>query len=75
MKDQEEMNEAIKLYKEGKYSDSLEQYNKYLEKNPDSKEAHYNKGVTLRKMNNNQEALESFNKSLDLDENFIPALR
>ena len=74
MTDQELMDEAIKLHKEGKFQEALEKYNTYLQSVPDSKEAHYNKGVTLRKLNNNQEALDSFNKTLELDNNFVPAL-
>ena len=48
MSDQDIMNEAIKLHKEGKYEEALEKYDNFLESEPDSKEAHYNKGVTLK---------------------------
>ena len=51
MSNPELMDEAIELHKEGKYEEALEKYNNYLESAPDSKEALYNKGVTLRKLN------------------------
>ena len=74
MESQELMDTATKLHIEGKYEEAIEKYNLFLESNPDSKEAHYNKGVSLDKLNKNSEALESFNKSLELDNNFIQGL-
>ena len=74
MTNKEIMDEAIKLHQAGQYQEALEKYDQYLQSVPDSKEALYNKGVVLRKLNRHDEALDSFNKSLELDNNFVPGL-
>ena len=68
------INEAIKSFNEGNYDSSLQNYSKFLELHPDSKEALYNQGIVLQKLSRHQESIDSFNKSLDLDNNFIPSL-
>ena len=68
------INNAINSYNESNYESSLENYNKIIELNPDSKEAYYNKGIVLQKMNNYKESLEAFSKSLEFDSDFIPSL-
>ena len=42
------LNNAINSYNQGDYESSLENYNKIIEFNPDSKEAYYNKGIVLQ---------------------------
>ena len=72
--DEELLNEAIESFNSKNYEAALEIYNKFIESFPDYKEAYYNKGVALQKLNKHKESLESFSKSLDLDIDFIPSL-
>ena len=71
--DEELLNEAIESFNSKNYEAALENYNKFIESFPDYKEAYYNKGVVLQKLNKYPESLEAFSESLKLDIDFIPS--
>ena len=72
--EEELINNAIESNNSQNYYSALENYNKFIELNPDYKEVHYNKGVTLQKIYKYEESLEAFSKSIELDNNFIHSL-
>jgi tetratricopeptide (TPR) repeat protein len=57
----------------GKYGEALECIDKALKLNPESVGILYTKGNILKHLNRVQEALDYFNKSLELDPDFEPA--
>ena len=54
------LNEAIKSFNEGNYDTSVKNYSKFLELHPESKEAFYNKGITLQKLSRYKDSLDCF---------------
>ena len=62
--EEELLNNAIESYNSKNYESALENYNKFIELNPDYKEVYYNKGVTLQKLSKYEESLEAFSQSL-----------
>ena len=58
MKDIDLVNQGKELFDQGRYEDSINSYNEALKINELSKEAKYNKGISLLTLNKPNEALE-----------------
>ena len=58
---------------DGKYDEALKIFNEVLSNDPDYKEAHLGKALTLLQMENYEGATESFNNAIELDGNFAAA--
>jgi tetratricopeptide (TPR) repeat protein len=56
-----------KLLEEGKFEDALGFFEQALLNNPNDPDLLNNKGVTLRSLGRYDEAIECFNKSLEID--------
>ena len=67
--EEELINNAIESNNSQNYYSALENYNKFIELNPDYKEVHYNKGVTFQKLSKYEESLEAFSKPFELYKN------
>src|ERR1700752_2180528 len=59
-----EIREGNKFYKEGKYDEALEAYNKAVKKNPDDLTAMYNRSNALAKKGDKNAAMEGYEKLL-----------
>jgi tetratricopeptide (TPR) repeat protein len=62
------------LYTEGKPEKAAEILDKMLEETPQSKRAQHLRGLVALQMNDNNLALQHFNKAVDIDNNYIDAL-
>tara|TARA_B100001750_G_scaffold64695_1_gene51384 strand:- start:318 stop:545 length:228 start_codon:yes stop_codon:yes gene_type:complete len=67
----EDINELVKTGKkqleDGKYSDALDSFQKALSLNQNNPDLWNLKGITLRSLGRYNEAIECFNKSLEID--------
>ena len=72
MQDVDLVNEGKLLFENGHIKESIESYESALKINPKSKEAYYNKGISLLVLE--KSALECFGKAVQLDPNYASAL-
>ena len=74
MQDVDLVNEGKLLFENGHIKESIESYESALKINPKSKEAYYNKGISLLVLEKPRSALECFEKAVQLDPNYASAL-
>ncbi|MEW6601666.1 MAG: tetratricopeptide repeat protein [Nitrospirota bacterium] len=68
-----DISEGNKLYRQEKYGEAAESYNKALKQSPDSDIAHFNLGDALYKKGQYKEAVDAFTKALSTDNKAIEA--
>ncbi len=66
--------EALSLFNEGHFDESLAKWALVIEKHSGDAEAYNNKGVVLKKMGKQAEAREAYDKALELNPNYPEAL-
>lgn len=66
-------NKGFDLFKQNKYADSLEEFDKALELNSSYKEAYYNKALALFLLRRHSDSITSINKALELNEKYSKA--
>jgi tetratricopeptide (TPR) repeat protein len=74
----ESYNKNLDLYstiKPWQLQRALETFDRYLDKNPEEAAIWFNKGIILKNLDKNQEALICYSTALELDPNFEPALK
>ena len=64
---------AFEMYKQGRYQSALVYCDKAIKENPNDKWAWYLKGKVYYQLNKSAEAIECFNKSIQIDPNFADA--
>ena len=74
MQDIDLVNEGKKFYENGNHKDAIESYDNALKINPKSKEAYFNKGVSLSCLDKTKSALECFEKAVKIDPEYTSAL-
>lgn len=67
-------NRAAHFYKEGLLSAAVRDYEYCAQRSPDNPACPNSKGLTLRSLNKFPQALENFNRSLEIDSLYYPAL-
>jgi len=65
--------EGFTLYKQGKYLDALEKFDKASQIDPNFADAWYNKAVTLSTLGRYEEAIQSYDKVISIDPNHTKA--
>lgn len=66
--------EGDKLYNQGKYEAAIQQYDAYLEYNPEDLTSVYNQGRAYEELGQIEEALANYQKALDIDPNHTNSL-
>jgi tetratricopeptide (TPR) repeat protein len=66
-------NEGWRLYKQGRYEEAIQCFNKTLEINPQYTDAWINKGASLSNLGRYEEALQCFNKALEINPQHVLA--
>ena len=66
-------NKGFDLFKQNKYQDSLEEFDKALELNSTYKEAYYNKALALFLLRRHSDSITSINNALELNEKYSKA--
>ncbi len=65
---------AQELYESGRWEDALRELTEALRVNPDNGEWHFNLGLTLEAMGRNTEAIQAFQRAIDLKVEDVEAL-
>ena len=66
-------NKGFDLFKQNKYQESLEEFDKALELNSNYKEAFYNKALALFLLRRHSDSITSINQALELNEKYSKA--
>src|SRR5206468_266182 len=64
---------GIALYKDSKYNDALNDFNKAVELRPDYPLAFFNRGALFANLKRNDEALLDFDKCIELKPDYVQA--
>ena len=68
------VDEGVELFNNQKFEEALSKFDEALSKEPNCKEACFNKGLCYQSLNDNEKALECFEQALRIDPNYTSAL-
>lgn len=71
----QDIGNAWAAHRSGDQQAAIDGFDRALSRQPESVDAHYGKGLTLRKLERNDEALQCFQSALELAEEALSAAR